>query len=242
MNNHRRYEQGLYPFYDQYFTYDAQLRPLLIEDPFKHSLLKLEAFKKEKEAQLFEAEEDLNLTLLAWKKASRNLKRKGDNNWDVEPDSVAQKRWQKEARVDVINWELDVINTTIKEYQHEKETNQDKPDPMPNGPLGHSKISGLNGCGHIDFNIVKFSKSADMPIIVDDRSPYNGMSVADYKKHIVMPYLGAKRRAKEKAKEAAEKGDKVALNVKVDYPKVPKDVKLYKVDDNAFKRKKKQKV
>ena len=56
------------------------------------------------------------------------------------------------------------------------------------GPVGTGRIGEGNVLCILDGQTVK-PNSEGILAIDDDRSPYNGMTVADYKAHLVLPWL-----------------------------------------------------
>jgi len=135
------------------------------------------------------------------------------------PKELLKERLQFEARLDVLNGECDILQKKLKEYADIEEIES----------ASHVLEYGLQGSGHFhgtkasDPDLINVLKEIDgqritqtesgLLIINDKRSPYSGMSVADYRSlcNVYKEQLRAADKAKLKQLqiESKERGELV---------------------------------
>jgi hypothetical protein len=114
------------------------------------------------------------------------------------PDELQTKLYQAEADYDVTLEEIDAIKAYIDALVKQK-ANESNQLVLRHGPIGTGSMD--NGIlAEIDGQTVKPDRDGVLRID-DKRSPYNGMLVADYKRHILKPYHKELRRLREEAIE-----------------------------------------
>lgn len=99
-------------------------------------------------------------------------------------DEEMEKLLQAEAREDICKTEIKHLRHALEHFQ-EAEAKEEEPC-LKRGPIGSSRLRG-GICVWIDFQDVE-PDSEGVLRIKDTRSPYNGMRVADYFRHIVKSY------------------------------------------------------
>ncbi len=227
----RRYKKGNEPFYDAEIVYARTASKLLTNfqgdyDVSQFSVGELDAFLKEYEKQFEKDVEHL-------KELKENVKKGAQVYFNkhgikqIESHFDKERRFKLEVRVDVCVMEINVIIDAQKvavKHQKDKTTNQ-RPI-MPRGPVGHAHVSGLTSIGHVDFQLVEPVNG--LPVIIDKRSEYNGMSIADYAKHIVGPWrTGCRKLTDETHKKLIEEGKQKEMRRthSISWPKWPVGVK-----------------
>lgn len=119
----------------------------------------------------------------------KRLLREGkDPHKDMPPDVEEQKQ-RIEALYDIRMEEAEQIKKWINNYREEERREFNK-KMLQKGPQGTAQL--YRGTPyHIDYQKCDLNEDG-VPIIVDEDSPYKGMSVADYRQYIVKPWKDAR--------------------------------------------------
>ena len=116
---------------------------------------------------------------------------------------LQEKLLQAEARLDVIEGEIEVLEKLLKNFTDAGEKSSNK-KVLQRGPQGMGKLSG-GTLSVVDGQIVKPDKDGVLRI-ADERSQYHGMKTADYFSEIVKPWLTANAKLmREHQKKLQEK-------------------------------------
>lgn len=140
----------------------------------------------------------------------------GYSETDEMPSDLLKEQLKKQARLDVIKSEVEVLNKKLKEYTDVIEKDEDE-RVLEYGLQGSGVFHGTKAKNPDLINVLKemdgqrLELNADgLLIIKDKRSPYNGMSVADFRALCVV--YKQMRREQDRAKlkrlqaEAREQG------------------------------------
>ena len=95
------------------------------------------------------------------------------------------------ASADVTAEEVDKLQGLVDKFTRKKQV-AEAVSVLKYGPCGVGKI-GKGILSVLDGQDVKVNDDG-LLVISDDRSPYDGMAVEDYKKHVVLPWLAAHKR------------------------------------------------
>jgi hypothetical protein len=91
------------------------------------------------------------------------------------------------AECDVVGEEVDKLEGMLAKIVANRQAVEES-NVLKYGPCGTGKMGEGNILCVLDGQTIKVN--ADSILIIDDaRSPYNGMTVVDYKKHLVLPWL-----------------------------------------------------
>jgi hypothetical protein len=169
----------------------------------------------------------------ARKKQARN---EGRQELTAMPDDLLVRKYTQEARLDVYLEEKDLLEERLKALAEVKEERDNK--MLVYGLQGTGKFWGTGAPSKELVRVLHFidgqecGQTADgLLIIIDDRSPYRGMAVVDYRVLCMEWYKSRKQMAKEKLKiaqaEARERGiplpgSYAMPNVKVPLSSLPK--------------------
>jgi hypothetical protein len=118
---------------------------------------------------------------------NRNQRRLSEGKLPLQelPDELKKERLILEARLDIALEELDAVKEKLKTFQ-KKEQKSDDSMMLRYGPKGQIQLQG--GIPHrVDGQKANVDKNG-IPVIEDDRSPYDGMTVMAYQKLVVEPW------------------------------------------------------
>ena len=96
------------------------------------------------------------------------------------------------AVVDVTGEEVDRLQTLLGKFTERRRATE-AASVLKYGPVGIGKLGSTGVLSVIDGQVVAIN-AEQLLVINDPRSPYHGMSVADYKEHLVRPWLAAHKR------------------------------------------------
>jgi hypothetical protein len=171
----------------------------------------------------------------AFKDYCTQVVRQGKRKPTEWPAELLAERYQTEAKLDVMTWEIEMLRERLKTYT-EKEQEVSDTNILKSGPRG---VSQLHAGFIISLDGMKVSRNAEEISFIDDaRAPmFDGYAVADYIDHIVTPWAYDRAtQAKKTANEAKEKGLSLDSIVKgkragtnAPWPKMPEDCINYKV-------------
>jgi hypothetical protein len=258
MGSRRRYPVGKYPLYDRVFD-RRRVNSDILNAGSKHVGIHTKFFdeancrqyelqfigaetKKGKKyfengdgdlemAWLFAAEEKLNGLDKEFKEYQDRSRKEGRTIPTEWPKELFEKKLKYEARLDVLTEEYLFIKDLLKQYESKAEVKLAQ-GILRSGPVGSGKMR--NGTlVLIDGQPVRKLDSG-LLIINCPSSPYNGMSVPDYRDQIIRPFLTQRtalherlrREAMEREMSGQEGG--YAGNARPPLPSWPTGVKKYK--------------
>lgn len=178
---HRRYKEGREFHYDYQFA-SGQHNSRILNENYEPGELEELVEIKEKRMQLLQ--DELDDVVKAQKLSKQTAFNKG-SQWD-ESDRSREKRVTLEAQIDVARLEIDKLHEAIEEAEKEKEEEDVQPC-LPRGIEGINQVRGTTGSGYYDGQ--KVEPINGLPVIVDQRSPYHGISVLDLTEKIVKPWI-----------------------------------------------------
>ena len=156
------------------------------------------------------------------------LKREGKRAPDSMPQNILDEKLKILGRLFVYESEMAALEEKLKPFLIEEKTISDR-NVLQRGPIGSSTLSG-GRVSMIDGQKVALSQDGE-PMIMDERSPYNGMKTGDYFEFIVKPWGFARaKKAKENLMDAQakgigidemKKGNRIGANVA--WPKIPEN-------------------
>jgi len=239
----RRYKIGKHPEYDRFYDKLTMRSPILNQDARNRSidysgydfsnksdLLKIKRLLTQKhenrDRQLVPGkipglEKQLEEVEQSFKNLRQRLINEGKSPANNMPKDMQDKKYETEARFDVAKAELELIDKQLKAVKKVEDAKH-KEEVLKFGCQGSSKLS--NGIiAEVDFQRVKLVD--DVPTIVDEFSPYNGMRTADYFSHVVAPWNKLRKELPDRlklAKRLRSEGVK-DFNLEEEYNKRIKD-------------------
>jgi hypothetical protein len=140
-------------------------------------------------------------------------KKEGRTVTDEYPPHLLKKRVEAEARLDVAKRELEFLEERLEKYYNQPEAELEEKDVLSHGPIGrgvlrNGSLSILDGQRIEPFVL---PDKDEILVIASKSSPYYGMSVADYRTYIIVPWVKERRMRqynleKQRTKELAETG------------------------------------
>ena len=150
------------------------------------------------------------------------------------PAELFEKRLKAEAILDVLQEELEFIQSLLAGFNQKKEIKLAQ-GVLKNGPTGTGRMK--NGTlALIDGQPVKKLESG-LLVIACPSSPYHGMSVPDYRDTIIRPWLIRRAELQERLRvaasmeEAAGRAGNMSFNARPPLPQWPTDIKKYKIEE-----------
>lgn len=148
-----------------------------------------------------------------------------DENW---PSVLLEKRLKLEAELDVVDEEIETLDLMVGKI-HERKRQQEIKDVLKYGLKGNIKLWGFKAPKPEMIEVIKEIDGQEVRmhngilIILDDRSPYHGMSVIEYRKlckewKVTQDEINQKR-LKQLQEIAKEEGRPIPQNLGVESPK-----------------------
>lgn len=135
-------------------------------------------------------EEQLKQISTDFKNYKQQKVNEGFSKPDKMPTELYEKQLKTEARLDVLKEEIEEVERRLKTFDKQRHKVDDK-KVLRDGPVGVAKLrDGV--LAEISGQRVSLNKNSAL-IIDDTNSPYDGMLVADYRKHVSEPWSAAKR-------------------------------------------------
>lgn len=188
MVNKKRYTTGENPVYDQYYmTYKNKsqiLRPTNATfAPNSQDKQGVISTIEEIKIGMQDIEREMRRLNSAWEEYAQRKVNEGFERPEKICNEYAEELYKLEVRWDVRNEELEKCRKLLAEY--EKEENKRKPQLFQygltgDGALMHGIISEVDG--------QKVSIIKNWPVIDEPSSPFDGMRVCDYRKHLAVPW------------------------------------------------------
>lgn len=188
-------------------------QPLSINTQFwdKNNLItEIELFSEEvipaREAAVMEAHN-------AFASYQAGRKREGRAVDDVWPTHLLSRRCKAEARLDVAKREKEFLEERLEKYYTKVEAELEEKGVLEFGPRGqgvlrNGVLATLDGQRVEPF---KLDDGDEILVIASKTSPYYGMSVVDYRTHVIVPWVKERRMRqysleKQRQAEIAETG------------------------------------
>ncbi len=198
IEKHRRYSVGEFP------DYDRRLARVLSNSFNKLSLVELDELTLRYEdagdkvidsfgtlAKDLTRAELVRGVLEQVSLKTKNERRQAINQGKQFNETISAERLEAEAEFDVVQIEKEILNLRIVELEKEQRDsdNQERLRLMRSMPLGSvESINYETGTGHIGYMKVAPLEGDGVVCILDELSPYNGMSVFDFREHVLTPY------------------------------------------------------
>jgi len=229
INSTRRYKVGQVTQYDHFYTQFHSLNPVLSETgrqtvggDFYKDADNLRKWQNEIEGSPDGTIlKNKNRVLASLPQARKNLKAAMDefekerqtaiNSGKIPPQDpsreLAEKIYKAEARVDVERLALARVKERLAAIR-EKNPDKFNPDVLPYGPVESAKMNADNILREIDGQTVSLIKKN---LVIDDpRSPYDGMSVPEYRK-MAKAWRRARSKKRDELRERQKKGEDVHI-------------------------------
>ncbi|MBE0654677.1 MAG: hypothetical protein IH594_12810, partial [Bacteroidales bacterium] len=123
-----------------------------------------------------------------------NRKRQGFDRTEEYPPKLLEERCRAEARIDVANRELEYLKDKLDKFFTQPEQDLEESRILEFGPRGAGQLRNGVLC-EIDGQKVTPIKVDDEEILVisSPKSKYFGLSIPDYRKHIMQPWSTARK-------------------------------------------------
>jgi len=134
------------------------------------------------------------------------------------PEEMLERYHEALAKLDCVKEEIDKLRDALAKIEA-REAIEDNDLVLKDGAIGTGKL--LDGIlSRIDGQKVSINDD-NVLVIRDERSPYNGMRVVDYREHIVKPYVTELRRLRAEDREQARKEERPLKHPRPPLPEWP---------------------
>jgi len=149
----------------------------------------------------------------AFQNYNEGRRREGRAVTEEYPTHLLSRKVKAEARLDVAKRELEFLQERLEKYYNQPEAELLEKACLEYGPRGNGRLKdGL--LIEVDGQRVtphKLEDNDEILVIAQSNSPYFGMSVADYRTHVVVPWTKERRMhqynlEKQRQKEISESG------------------------------------
>ena len=172
-----------------------------------------------REAKLEDAESKIKEVRGSFEDFQDREVKAGKRKPEAIPDHLKEDLEEAQARRDLIQEEIDVLNQKLREFE-DKDQNQREDKVLKRGPMGIVRLRNHEIVEVDGQRVIKDNKNLFR--IAEPTSPYDGMECADYFEFIVKPWQNAnherKKQHEQKVKAYREKGGR---KPRVNAPKAP---------------------
>lgn len=198
----RRYRIGVYPEYDRMFDGFKVMSPILNPSRYqcneaamrmfgKGSLRSFIADYEDKGGYISRYEEEVEAIEEEFSNYQQEATNLGKSIADEMPKKMRRNWLEAQARLDIKLEELDRLRKVYEEIDVKDREAADR-RVLYYGPIGVGRHDPLK---EIDGQAVGQTENGEL-VISDNRSPYNGMLVRDYREFVVKPFVRNQERCK----------------------------------------------